>query len=480
MAFKQVQSQRLVQKLELKPRMLQSLQMLAMPLQQLELHIKQELINNPMLELTESADEENPPATEDINKIEADSTETAEKELIATMEEAKELSEALDEWRDFHAGQSSSREDTVDAEFFLKAKEDKKKEYADQIEYFELPANERDYSLDLIFTVDKYGFLPKDFCIETLALEYDIKAARARELHSLILSLIPKGITARNIEECLLAQLDEKYTHFDLITKIIRDDFQNLIHRRYSSLAGKYQVTISIITQCNSYIGHLDPRPGLRITSDDVSYIVPDVIIKEVDGEYIVLVNDFTQQSISINRRYLNMVKHMPKDKETMGFVRNKINSAKFLIKSMYMRNRTLVRVSKAIIAHQPGFFYDNTGVLEPLNYASIAADLGLNESTICRVVQKKYADTPFGVMCLKEFFSTTAGKDKNYESVSRQQVQVYIQQFIDDEDARHPLSDQELVVILKERGVSVSRRVVAKYRESMGILNSRLRKRRL
>ena len=141
------------------------------------------------------------------------------------------------------------------------------------------------------------------------------------------------------------------------------------------------------------------------------------------------------------------------------------------------MRNRTVERVTSAIIEHQSQFFYNETGYLEPLTYSVIASDLQVNESTISRVVRTKYADTPFGIMCLKDFFTSSAGKDKNYEAVSRQLVERNIREMIDNEDNNSPISDQDITRILKERGISVSRRVIAKYREGLGILNSRLRK---
>jgi RNA polymerase sigma-54 factor len=171
------------------------------------------------------------------------------------------------------------------------------------------------------------------------------------------------------------------------------------------------------------------------------------------------------------------MLHESSKDKETVKYIRSKINSAKFLIKSIFMRNRTLERVMRSIIHHQRNFFYNNSGLLDPLTYSVIANDLNVNESTISRVVKQKYADTPFGIMCLKDFFCSAAGKDKNYESVSRQNVQIQIEEMINNEDKYNPLSDQELVDILKERGISVSRRVIAKYREEMKIPNSRLRR---
>jgi RNA polymerase sigma-54 factor len=164
-------------------------------------------------------------------------------------------------------------------------------------------------------------------------------------------------------------------------------------------------------------------------------------------------------------------------DKETLKFVRERINSAKFLIKSIYMRTRTLERVTKAIIKYQSDFFYNGTGIIQPLTYSVIARELSVNESTISRVVKHKYAETPYGIYALKDFFSSTAGIDTRNENISRQQIKSFICRMVENEDKKHPLSDQELVNLLKKEGLIISRRIVAKYRFELGILNSRLRR---
>jgi len=158
--------------------------------------------------------------------------------------------------------------------------------------------------------------------------------------------------------------------------------------------------------------------------------------------------------------------------------VRDRINSAKFLIKSIYMRTRTLERVALSIINHQQEFFYTGSGLMQPLTYATIAQDLSVSESTISRVVKHKFAETPYGIYGLKDFFSSTAGKDDNYENISRQRVKSYIINMLEQENKKRPLSDQDLVEHLKGQGLNISRRIVAKYRSELGILNSRLRRR--
>lgn len=465
--------------LELRPKMLQSLKLLAMPLMELDVHIKEEMIANPMLEINEETDENKNTNEEKVKNIE-EIENTENNDLKKTVDEAKELSEILDQWNDYHSTTRVSRgsqEEQPNPENFIKAREDKKDDYLLQLEKMKLPENEYDFALDLIDSTDGHGYLLKGLSFNNLASEYEIDETRAEEIHQIILHLEPKGITARNYSECLIAQLTDKQLQDFLLVSIIKEDFDDLIHRRYQLLVTKYKVSLNMILSCKNEIATLDPKPGLRLQTSQMSYIVPDVIIKKIENKYEVIVNDFYIPNIMLSSRYKSIIASVKNEKQALDYVRGKINSAKFLIKSMYMRNRTLERVTRSIIQHQKKYFYDETGVLEPLIYSVIANELQVNESTICRVVRTKYADTPFGIMCLKDFFTSTAGKDKNYEAVSRQLVEREIINFVENEDKNKPISDQNIANTLKEKGISVSRRVIAKYREGLGVLNSRLRR---
>ncbi len=473
--------------------MLQSLHLLSLPILELEMHMKHELITNPMLEMqeedesheTEAEKKENAESKESDQDFEPDTdiesvTESNTEDLKETIDEAKELSEILDTWNDYHTDERMSFRDgpeEVDHENTLRIQEDKKQDYLDQLDNFELTEDEHDYATDLIDTANAHGYLAEDFNIYSLASEYGIEPDRADEIHEIVLHLDPAGITARNIPECLMAQLTPDQLENPILSGIIQEDFCDLIHRRYQNIASKYRITVDAVLEIKEEISVLDPKPGLRLVTSETNYMVPDVIIKKIDNEYELIINDAFMPNIIISRRYRDIIKNMGKDRDALNYVRSKINSAKFLIKSMYMRNRTLERVMRSIIQHQRQFFYNETGILEPLTYSTIAAELQVNESTISRVVRSKYADTPFGVMCLKDFFTSTAGKDKNYDAVSRQLVERNIREMIENEDKRKPISDQDIANILKERGISVSRRVIAKYREGLGILNSRLRR---
>lgn len=474
------------QELALKPKMLQSLQMLTLPLMELELHLKQEIMKNPLLEMRDidDSDVEDDIIRDEEVKVEKELGEEVD-ETAKTLEEAQELTEILDTWNEFHQMTKNNKdysynkddEDGALYEKFLKAPEDKMAEYLLQLYSYPMTDDEYEFATYLIDSVDQYGFIRGEGFIKEVADIYEIDYVRAEEIHEVIMSLEPRGLTACNISQCLISQLDDDQKENNLLINILTYDFEDLIHRRYQKLAAKYQVSLEYITFLRDQIAKLDPKPGLRLLDSNDKYITPDVIVKEIGDEFQVIVNDSYSPNLVINSRYRKLINSTQVDKETVHYVRDKINSAKFLIKSMYMRVRTLERVMNSIIKHQYDFFYNQTGVLLPLNYSAIAEDIGVSESTISRVVKDKYADTPFGIYPLKKFFTSTAGIDNNFESISRQKVKTFIQKYVEAEDKCKPLTDQEIVKMLKDDGLNVSRRIVAKYRDELNILNSRLRR---
>lgn len=484
MALEQFLSIRQKQELALKPKMLQSLKMLSLPALELEVYIKQELVNNPLLELREDKDEEDleeftPEVTAKENDTPIDDT-TNEAEFSTTLSEAKELTDVLDQWNEYHSDYESYSGDGGDSEHteaLIKYEEDGRFKFLEQLYPYDLTENELDYATELVENCDQFGFLPPDLNIYHSAEVYGILKHDAAHIHKLILSLSPQGITARSLSECLYAQLNDEQRHNRIIMGLIKDQFDNLIHRRYQKIASHFGVSEEVILAARDQIGKLDPKPGLRIIPSSNNYIFPDVTIKKIDDEFIVVINDMITPNIVISQRYRKMLGKGFKDKETMQFVRDKINSAKFLIKSIYMRMRTLERVTLSIIEHQKDYFYNGSGTMLPLTYSVIAQDLGVSESTISRVVKHKFAETPYGIFSLKDFFTSTAGTDDNYESVSRQRVKSAIIRLIENESKDNPLSDQELVMRLRTDGLQISRRIIAKYRDEMGVLNSRLRK---
>ncbi|MDD2596511.1 MAG: RNA polymerase factor sigma-54 [Candidatus Cloacimonetes bacterium] len=472
------------QELALKPKMLQSLKMLALPILELESYIKQELETNPLLELRDEKDEEDleeapyeQSAPESNTPLEDVDSPEAQSETVA---EARELTEILDQWNDYHSGSgdySRSEAEGDHGESLIRYEGNSKETYLEQLYPLNLPENEVDFITELVDSCDVYGFLPEKYNIEAVARRFQINPARAAELHRIVMNLSPQGITARNISECLMAQLTEEQQENRIICGMVCEQFENLIHRRYQKIASFFNVSEETIMAAREQISKLDPKPGLRILQSNAAYVYPDVTLKIIDGEYVVIINDHITPNIIISPHYRKMINRGYFDKETTSFVRERINSAKFLIKSIYMRMRTLEQVSLSIVKHQYDFFYNGSGIMQPLTYSVIAQDLGKSESTISRVVKYKYAETPYGIFAFKDFFTSTAGRDDNYENISRQKVKSCILRLVENENKRKPLSDQDLVERLKAEGLNISRRIIAKYRDELGILNSRLRR---
>ncbi|MCB5265822.1 MAG: RNA polymerase factor sigma-54 [Candidatus Cloacimonetes bacterium] len=472
------------QELALKPKMLQSLKMLALPILELESYIRQELQSNPLLELREEKEDDDLQETSSDQNAPESNTELedvdTQEEISEALNEARQLTDILDQWNEYHSNggyQRSESSERDQGESLIRYEENNKELFLEQLYPLNLPEHEIDFITEIVDSCDVYGFLTDDYDIYAVARRFKISKRRADELHELVLQISPKGITSRDISECLSAQLTEEQRENPIIRGMVTEQFDNLIHRRYQKIASHYNVSEDTIMAYREQISKLDPKPGLRILSSNAAYVYPDVTLKFVDGEYVVIINDHITPNIIISPRYRKMINRGYFDRQTVSYVRERINSAKFLIKSIYMRMRTLEQVSLSIVKYQHDFFYNGSGIMQPLTYSVIAQDIGKSESTISRVVKHKYAETPYGIFAFKDFFTSTAGRDDNFEEISRQKAKGCIIRLIEAENKNKPLSDQKLVEILKSEGLNISRRIIAKYRDEMGILNSRLRK---
>ncbi|HNQ44619.1 MAG TPA: RNA polymerase sigma-54 factor, partial [Candidatus Cloacimonadota bacterium] len=292
------------QELALKPKMLQSLKMLALPILELESYIKQELEANPLLELREEKDEED--IDEDSfehstpeSSTSIDDVDTPE-QPHETMAEARELTEILDQWNDYHGGSESYRSDNENdhSESLIRFEANGKDSFLEQLYPQNLADNEVDFIHEMVDSCDIYGFLPEGYDLEAVARRYNIKPTRAHELHTITLDLAPKGITSRNLSECLMAQLSPEQQQNRIICGMVCEQFDNLIHRRYQKIASFFNVSEDTILAAKEQIARLDPKPGLRILSTSAAYVYPDVTLKIIDGEYVVIINDHITPNI--------------------------------------------------------------------------------------------------------------------------------------------------------------------------------------
>jgi RNA polymerase sigma-54 factor len=302
--------------------------------------------------------------------------------------------------------------------------------------------------------------------------------AEAEEMLRIIQQLDPPGIGARDLRECLLLQLDELELRETLTYRLVFDAFADLIGHRWSDIAKRYGIDPKTVQDAADELAKLDPKPGLRFLPSDDEYVVPDLIVEKIDGVYRVFLNDGGMPRLRISKVYQSLAADKKQfTGETREFITEKLNGAQWLIQAIEQRRQTMLKVMHFIVDRQREFFEKGIEYLRPLTLREVAEVINMHESTVSRVTNQKYVQTPRGVFPLKFFFSssleTTSGEDASARAVRAQ-----IQKLVAEEQAGRPLTDAEIVDALRDRGVRIARRTVAKYRDQLGILPARMRKR--
>jgi RNA polymerase sigma-54 factor len=298
-----------------------------------------------------------------------------------------------------------------------------------------------------------------------------------REAFNILRSLEPPGIGAKNLRESLLIQMRRLGNCSELAWKIVKDEFELLEKLKISLMAKKFDISPEEVQRAMKEIGTLEPKPGRVLNESLSTTIIPDLLIEVIEGEIILLFNDKFLPSIRISRNYSNMLKKgSSATNEEKRYVREKLNSASWLIRAIEQRKTTMLKVMNAIIETQPDFFKKGPSQLRPLILQDIADKIKMHISTVSRVINGKYVQTPHGMFELKYFF-TSGVSQENGDDVSSITVKEHIKSLIETEDPKKPLSDQKIADILKSKGLYVARRTVAKYRDQLEILPTRLRK---
>ncbi len=289
----------------------------------------------------------------------------------------------------------------------------------------------------------------------------------------------PPGIAARDLQECLLIQSRYLVDSSPLLEKVIREHLKDLETKNFSFIAKKLKVSIESVMAAFVIIGHMDPKPGRIYGDEKEQYIIPDVFVIKVGDEYRIVINEDGLPKLRISNFYREIMggtNGTPKSDKCKDYVKERLQSATWLIKSIQQRQKTIFRVSESIVRFQREFFDKGIGFLKPMVLRDVAEDVQMHESTISRVTTNKYMHTPRGVFELKYFFNSSIHKSDG-DFVASKSVQESIKKIIQTENKKRPYSDSEIVNILKAQGVSIARRTVAKYRDIMGILPSSKRK---
>lgn len=324
----------------------------------------------------------------------------------------------------------------------------------------------------LIGCIDENGYL---CCSAAEAAEQlKVTPSMAEDVLAVIQTFDPAGVGARDLRECLLIQSRQRCITDPVVVGIIDCHLDDLAAGRYKIMAEKLNVTTHQVQQAVDIIRTLDPKPGRAFGKSDLSYILPDVTVERVNGEYLISVNDTDVPRLTINPHYRRIG---DVDGEARKYIESRINSAVWLIRSIEQRRRTLYNVVEALIELQKDFFDQGPKQIKPLTMKKLADKVGIHESTVSRAIANKYVDTPHGLFGLRTFFSASITAADG-EDIAASKVKGEIRELVSREDASQPLSDQAITDILNKQGISVSRRTVAKYREEMGILASSKRKR--
>ena len=472
MAINQKQVLSLQQKLS--PQQIQMIKLLELPTVQLEQRIKQEIENNIVLEEEErrTEDEEQQPQEISVDEyLREDETPSYKSRINNYSKDDKQRPVYLTEGRSLQ-------------EYLI-----------EQLGYRNLPEREQRLAVYLVGSLDEDGYLRRDLesVADDIAFTVGIEttAAELERVLGVIHELEPAGVGARNLQECLLLQMDQLPSDTParrLARRILTSYFDEFVKKHYEKLIARLQVSEEEFREAIAEIRHLSPKPGNLYAeggTDTTPYIIPDFILDYQDGHFQLSLNSYNVPEVRINRRYVEMIRDMvgpdgkvrEKDRDAVQFVKSKIDSAKWFISAIKQRHDTLMRTMQTILDYQQEYFKDgDRSKLRPMILKDIADRTGLDVSTISRVVNSKYVQTQFGIILLKSLFSE-AMQTESGEEVSSYEIKHILQESIDEEDKRHPLTDETLMDILNAKGYRIARRTVAKYREMLGIPVARLRK---
>jgi RNA polymerase sigma-54 factor len=486
--------QRMHQTMILAPRMIQSMEILQLPIMALQERIQQELQENPVLEIKETADD----APAELEGFDAaaeavdENRDPGAAELIIDDKGTNELDfdrlEALSkDWEDHFNEEHRPSRNSLDEESDRKhdamqnmaSRPQSLQDYlADQLAFFDTTPQQAALLRHLVSFVDEKGFLTAT--LEEIAQAYEggaVTAAEVEEALHILQKLDPPGVGARDLRECLLLQLTPETPHRDALRVLIQNHLEDIAHNRLPAIQRRTGFDLNVIKEAIEVLRHLSTRPGEQFTADNIPYVVPDILVERTDdGEYTVRLLDDWLPNIYISRRYVDLYREKGSDPKTREYLKRKIQAAQWLQESIEQRRSTLEKVTRAIIQHQRAFLDKGPEHIEPLKMQQIADQVGVHVTTVSRAVDDKWVQTPRGIFSLKRFFGggthTASGEEVAWETIKQKLLEI-----IGAEDKSNPLSDEDLVTKLNEAGYPVARRTVTKYRKMANIPSSRQRK---
>lgn len=500
MALELRQSLKLSQQLVMTPQLQQAIKLLQLSRLELAETINQELLDNPLLDEAEETVQDNQqveseagagPASEDSlpndEGGEAAAGESGGEESLAEPAEGElqiddQIKEDFD-WENYLGDYSSSgsgyesimREDREAPawESMISSPTSLKDHLLWQLSMSELDSHQRLVSEVIVEALNPDGYLPLG--LDELVRTAGVEVEQLERVLAVVQQLDPLGVAARDLRECLVIQATELYPANDLLHDIIENHLGDLETRRYKAITKKLKVDMDQVAEALELIRTLEPKPGRAFNDEPPQYITPDIYVYKIDGEFVIVLNEDGLPRLRVNNSYKEALAKGG-DAEAKEYVKGKLRSAMWLIRSIHQRQRTIYKVTESIIKFQKTFFDKGVAHLKPLVLRDVAEDVEMHESTISRVTTNKYVHTPQGVFELKYFFNSSINRFQG-RAMASEAVKDRIGRIIREENQAKPLSDQAIADILREEDIDIARRTVAKYRESLGILPSSRRR---
>ena len=467
------QSQSLTLQQILAPQLQQSLLILQTPLLELRNLVQQEMETNPVLE---ELPDESRTDERDAAEPSADNNFKEEFKKLVTLDE---------EWRDYMAQSASynsegfrnSQETQDKRQFFfdsIAVQETLQQHLVAQLNQTTLKADDRKAAELIVGNIDDDGFLQST--PEEMALSSGVPKEDFEKMLGLIQGFYPPGVGACDLRECLLIQLQREGRENSLEYRIVSEHMEDLGKRRFPEIARRMDISVEEVQRATNRIARLNPRPGQVFAAAPQNYVLPDVTVEKVDGDYQVILNNEQIPHLRISNIYKDIIAQGNNGAEVKDYIRDKIRSGKFLIRSIHQRQQTISNIAHQIVSRQRDFFEHGPSHLKPMTMGEIADAVGVHETTVSRAVSGKYMATPQGIFEMKYFF-TSGYQTATGQSMSNTSVKEAVLDLVKHEDGNAPLSDQEIVEILSERGIPIARRTVAKYRTELNILPSHMRR---
>ena len=511
MAIELRQQLRLTQQLVMTPQLQQAIKLLQLSRQELVEEVSRELVENPVLEEVSEGDEE--PSSKDAEASDADlpgdqaeaqgePEQSSNDEDGAIAVDAEGAADSLASADSADAAVSSTDEMVADVDWdsYMESRpqtslgrpDDDRPSLEDnltagesladhllwQLGFSEMSSLEKRVATLCIGNLNADGFLEEK--IELIAEAAGTEPDLAEKVLLRLQRFDPVGVGARTLSECLLIQIEVAEIEDPLLRRLARDHLERLKRKDYAGISRLEDTTIGEVARAARDLATLEPRPGRAFAEEEPIYITPDIFVLRIGDEYHVVLNEDGLPRLRVSNAYRQVLQRRDDDgdgsKETRAYVRGKLRSAVWLIKSIQQRQRTIVRVMESILRFQREFFDSGVEHLRPLNLRDVADDIGMHESTVSRVTTAKYVQTPHGLYELKFFFNSSIQTGSG-DSIASESVKAKIRGIISAEDASRPLSDQKISEILRTRDISIARRTVTKYREALRILSSTLRR---